>query len=128
VRSTSFFDIALGAVILCIAVGFVAYLRIQTGIGGFSAYPIRAEMAQVDSLKDGSDVRISGVKVGTITGLSLKAGGYHVDVAMDIRQGIPIPVDSQLSVTSGVMSSPYLNIRPGRSKTVVAPGAMLHAS
>lgn len=127
-RNTSFFDLALGAAILCVAVGFLAYMRIQTGIGGFSAYPLKAEMARVDSLKAGADVRISGVKVGTITGLALKPGGYRVAVGMDIRQGIPIPADSTLRVESGIMSSAYLNIRPGHSKAMLAPGALLKSS
>lgn len=124
-RGTSFLDLALGAAILCVAAGFLIFMRIQTGIGGFSAYPLTAEMKGVDSLKAGSDVRISGVKVGTITGLALKPGGYRVDVRMDIRQGIPVPVDSTLAVTSGIMSSAYLDIRPGHSKTMLPPGGVL---
>jgi len=127
-RSYSFLDLALGAAILCVAVGFLAYMRVQTGIGGFSAYPLKAEMGHVDSLKAGADVRISGVKVGTITSLALKPGGYRVDVGLTIRDGIPIPSDSTLGVGSGIMSSSYLNITPGHSKTMLRPGAILKAS
>jgi phospholipid/cholesterol/gamma-HCH transport system substrate-binding protein len=126
-RSHSFFDLALGAGILCVAIGFLAYMRVQTGIGSLSSYPLNAQMRQVDTLKTGADVRISGVKVGTITGLALKQG-YRVDVSMDIRQGIPIPIDSSLAVGSGIMSSSYLSIRPGHSKKMLAPGATLRAS
>jgi phospholipid/cholesterol/gamma-HCH transport system substrate-binding protein len=126
-RNHSLFDFVLGAAILCVAVGFLAYMRLQTGIGGLSAYPLNAEMPRVDSLKPGADVRVSGVKVGTITGLALKPG-YRVNVSMDIRQGIPIPSDSKLAIGSGIMSSAYLDIRPGRSPRMLAPGATLHAS
>jgi len=126
-RNHSLFDFVLGAAILCVAVGFLAYMRLATGIGGLSAYPLNAEMHRVDSLKTGADVRVSGVKVGTITGLVLKPG-YRVNVSMDIRQGIPIPSDSKLAVSSGIMSSSYLDIRPGRSPKMLAPGATLHAS
>jgi len=127
-RNHSFFDLVLGAAILCVAVGFLVYMRLQTGIGGLSSYPLNAEMRRVDSLKAGADVRISGVKVGTITGLTLKHGGYRVDVSMNIRQGIPIPSDSTLAVNSGIMSSSYLNIRPGHSGKMLMPGATLHSS
>ena len=127
-RNHSLFDFALGAAILCVAVGFLAYMRLATGIGGLSAYPLNAEMRQVDSLKTGADVRVSGVKVGTITGLALKEGGYRVEVSMDIRQGIPIPSDSTLAISSGIMSSSYLDIRPGRSGKALAPGATLRSS
>jgi phospholipid/cholesterol/gamma-HCH transport system substrate-binding protein len=131
-RNQSFFDIALGAAILVVAVGFLAYMRTQTGIGSLSSYALNAQMSRADSLKAGADVRISGVKVGTITGLSLQTanrpGGYRVDVSMNIRQGIPIPSDSTLRVSSGIMSSSYLDIRPGHSKSMLAPGATLHAS
>jgi phospholipid/cholesterol/gamma-HCH transport system substrate-binding protein len=127
-RNHSFFDLALGAAILLVAVGFLAYMRTQTGIGGLSSYPLNAEMQRADSLKAGADVRISGVKVGTITGLALKEGGYRVEVSMDIRQGIPIPSDSTLAISSGIMSSSYLDIRPGRSGKALAPGATLRSS
>jgi phospholipid/cholesterol/gamma-HCH transport system substrate-binding protein len=127
-RNHSFFDLALGAAILLVAVGFLAYMRTQTGIGGLSSYPLNAEMQRADSLKAGADVRISGVKVGTITGLALKEGGYRVEVSMDIRQGIPIPSDSTLAISSGIMSSSYLDIRPGRSGKPLAPGATLRSS
>lgn len=126
-RNHNYFDLALGAAILIVAVGFLAYMRIQTGIGGFSAYALNAEMKQVDSLKAGADVRISGVKVGTITGLALKPG-FRVAVSMSIRDGIPIPADSTLGVGSGIMSSSYLDIRPGHSGTMLAPGATLRSS
>ena len=86
------------------------------------------EKALRESLKTGADVRVSGVKVGTITGLVLKPGGYRVNVSLDIRQGIPIPSDSKLAVSSGIMSSSYLDIRPGHSRKMLAPGATLHAS
>jgi phospholipid/cholesterol/gamma-HCH transport system substrate-binding protein len=127
-RNHSLFDLALGAAILCVAVGFLVYMRVETGIGGFSAYRLNAEMHSVDSLKPGTDVRVSGVKVGTITALALKPGGHRVTVSMDIRQGIPIPSDSKLAISSGIMSSSYLEIRPGHSGTMLAPGATLHAS
>lgn len=131
-RNHSFFDLVLGAAILCVAVGFLAYMRLQTGIGGLSSYPLNAEMRRADSLKAGADVRISGVKVGTITGMTLKPalkpGDYRVDVSMDIRQGIPIPSDSTLAISSGIMSSSYLDIRPGRSGKMLAPGATLRPS
>jgi phospholipid/cholesterol/gamma-HCH transport system substrate-binding protein len=130
-RNHSVFDIALGAAILVVAVGFLVYMRMQTGIGGLSSYALNAQMSRSDSLKAGADVRISGVKVGTVTGLSLHAagrpGGYRVDVSMNIRQGIPIPSDSTLQISSGIMSSSYLDIRPGRSGKMLAPGATLRA-
>lgn len=124
-RHNLFESILSAAVVLC-ATGFLIFLRLQTGIGGFSSYDMNAELARADGLTVGTDVRIAGVKIGRITNLSLEPRTYHVQMRMEIRNGVSIPVDSHISISGGTMSSPYLSINPGRDKLAIPPGGTLH--
>ncbi len=123
-RNTGF-ETVLSAAVILLAVGFFAFMRWQTGSGSFSSYRINADMARADQLGVGTDVRLAGVVIGKIAGLTLKPKTYHVNVELDIRSGLPIPKDSRLGVSGGTMSSPYLSISPGRDKEYVPPGGTL---
>src|SRR6185437_2753669 len=104
------FETCLSALIALFAAGFLLFVRWQTGIGSLSSYQVEALMRQADSLAVGTDVKIAGVKVGRITQLAFEPKSYRVKMTMDIRSGVRIPADSHLSVSSGMMSSPYLTI------------------
>jgi phospholipid/cholesterol/gamma-HCH transport system substrate-binding protein len=119
------FETLLSAAIALFAIGFLALLRWQTGTGSLSSYEMGAILARADGLSVGTDVKIAGVKVGRIADLSLEPRKYGVRLRLEIKSDIPIPEDSRLSVTSGIMSSPYLTISPGQSGKKVAPGGTL---
>lgn len=121
------FETILSALIALFAVGFLVFVRLQTGIGSLSSYDMSAIMTQADGISDGSDVKIGGVTIGRITGLALEPKTYRVKVQMEIRSGVRIPADSRLSVTSALMRSPYLTITPGHSKKTISPGDTLAA-
>ena len=121
------FETVLSAAIALFAVGFLMLVRWQTGIGSLSSYDMNAILARADGLTVGTDVKIAGVKVGRIADLSLEPKNYGVRLQLEIKSDVPIPADSHLSVTSGVMSSPYLTINPGHSSKMVGPGGTLAA-
>lgn len=119
------FETILSGLIALFAVGFLVFLRWETGIGSLSSYEMSAIMAHADGIKDGTDVKIGGVTIGRIIGLALEPKTYRVKVQMEIRSGVRIPADSRLSVSGALMSSPYLTISPGHSKNSISPGGTL---
>lgn len=121
------FESFLSAAVVLVAVTFFAFMRLQTGTGSLSAYQITAILPQADGLSAGTDVRIAGVKIGTVTALRLEPRTYRVAMTMDIRTDVKIPVDSTLSTTSGTMSSNYLTINPGRDRRSVPPNGILQS-
>jgi phospholipid/cholesterol/gamma-HCH transport system substrate-binding protein len=121
----SFFETCLSALIALFAVGFLLFMRWQTGIGSLSSYQVGAMLRQADSLAIGTDVKIAGVKVGRITELAFEPKSYRVRMTMDIRSDVHIPADSRLSVSGGMMSSPYLTIAPGHSNKMIDSGGTL---
>ena len=121
----NFFDLVAGALVILVAVAFLAFMRWQTGTGGLSVYPMSIELARADQLNIGTDVRIAGVTVGKITSLSLEPRSYKVKAGLYIKAGIAIPIDSRVNVTGAVMSNPYVSIEPGHSPKTVPVGGTL---
>ncbi len=121
------FETLLSAAVIALGVGFLVFLLWQTGTGSLQSYAMNARVKNADGIKAGTDVRIGGVKVGTVESLVLDRKSFLVDLRLSIREDIKVPVDSQLGVGSGMLSSAALSITPGRAKDVVPPGGLLVA-
>jgi phospholipid/cholesterol/gamma-HCH transport system substrate-binding protein len=116
----------VGALVLLIAGVFAWFAYTTTGLGGRQGYEVGAQFAQVGSLSTGSDVRLSGVKVGTVTALALDPKSFLADVRFSVARSIEIPDDSVAQITSeGLLGSQFLNVVPGGSDTMVKPGGRL---
>lgn len=109
------FETLLSAAVIAIALAFGGFMAWQTGTGHFGSYGLRARMDNAAGLRVGSDVRISGVKVGRISALALDAQRKAV-VTMQVRDDLALPVDSTAAVGASVMSDPALIITPGRAR------------
>lgn len=115
----------IGAVVVAVAVLFLVFAYKSTG-GNLSGYEITARLAKVDGLGIGTDVRISGIKVGTVSDLTLDPKNYLVTVHMDIHNDIKIPTDSSMIINSaGILGSSYLSITPGGDDTMLAAGGQI---
>ncbi len=115
----------IGAAVIAIAVIFVVYTYRSTGTADMSGYELTAKLARVDGLAVGTDVRLAGLKVGTIRNLSLDPT-YMIKVDMDIHKDVKVPDDSSLVVTSaGLLSGSYLSIAPGGSDKMLPPGGQI---
>jgi phospholipid/cholesterol/gamma-HCH transport system substrate-binding protein len=115
----------IGAAVIAIAVIFVVYAYRSTGTGDMTGYELTAKLSRVDGLAVGTDVRLAGLKVGTIRSMKLDPS-YLITVDMDIQKDVKVPDDSSLVVTSaGLLSSPYLSIAPGGSDKMLPPGGQI---
>ena len=116
----------VGALVLLIAGAFAWFAYTTTGFGGGNGYEIVASFDRVGSLGTGSDVRVSGVKVGTVTALALDPKTFLADVRFSVGRTVEIPDDSVAQITSeGLLGSQFLNVVPGASDTMVKPGGRL---
>lgn len=113
----------IGALVVLVAVGFLAFTYMRTGTGSLSGYEINARLPKVDGLGVGTDVRLAGVKIGSVTDLVLDPKTYLVTVHMNVRSDIQIPSDSSVLVTSsGILGSSYLSITPGGEDKMMKAG------
>jgi phospholipid/cholesterol/gamma-HCH transport system substrate-binding protein len=124
------FETMLSAAVVLLAAGFFAFLLWQTGTGSLSSYELAARLHSADGIKPGADVKLAGVKIGSVESLTLvkDAKRYGVDVKLAIRQDIQLPEDSRMVIGGGMLSSTTLSVAPGRSKTMAQPGGTLRGS
>jgi len=120
-------ETVMGAVVLVVAAVFLffAYTTSQVrAVGG--GYPVSANFTRVEGLRDGGDVRISGIRVGSIVSQSLDPQSYEAIVKMEIDSSIKLPSDSVATIaSSGLLGDKYLSIVPGVEDEFIKPGGRI---
>lgn len=113
----------IGAVVLAAAGAFLAFAYTNTDMGSVRGYEISARFNRVDGLTIGSDVRLSGIKVGTVVKQDLDKNTYQAIVHMTIDNSVKLPEDTFARITSeGLLGSNYLSLDPGGSDVFLKPG------
>jgi phospholipid/cholesterol/gamma-HCH transport system substrate-binding protein len=80
----------------------------------------------VDGLSTGSDVRMSGIKVGTVTSQELDPKNYRAILKISLDEDIDLPDDSSAKITSSsLLGSNYLQLTPGGSEDMLADGGTI---
>jgi phospholipid/cholesterol/gamma-HCH transport system substrate-binding protein len=127
-KQNNFFEVLLSAAVIVVAVSFLAYTYTITGAARPSDYELKAEMTHADGLSIASDVRIGGIKVGSVSDLALDPKTYKARVRLRIRSDVQVPVNSTIGVASGGLSpGSYLAITPGTSNRTLTPGSAISA-
>ena len=116
-------ETVMGAVVLLIAFSFL-YLFITTAeVGTVQGYEVKATFTKVGGLQPGSDVRISGINVGTVTQRILDPETYRAVVTLTIKSGVKVPEDTVATIGSeGLFGGKYVLLKPGQSKKSLAAG------
>lgn len=120
-------EVIVGAAVLAAAAGFLWYVITTTGIGGGAAgYSINANFRSAEGVTVGTDVRLAGVSIGAVTGLSLNSETYRAETVISINKGVPIPDDSAAVIASeGLLGGTFVEIVPGGSLGMFADGALV---
>ena len=118
-------EVLVGAAVLAAAVGFVIYAAQSTGLSANTAtYDLKASFRSVEGIRLGSDVRLAGVKVGSITALDLNPETYFADATVSVQNGLQLPDDSAILISSeGLLGGNFIELVPGGSDTNLEPGA-----
>lgn len=113
----------IGAVVVAVAAFFLVFAYRTAGVANVGGYEVIAKFDRVDGLTIGSDVRMSGIKIGTIVGQSLDAQTYRAVVRFTVDSAIPLPDDSSAKIaSSGLLGPNYLSVEPGGSDDLIRPG------
>src|SRR5882762_6373656 len=119
----SIVETLIGAAVVAVAVLFLAFAYSSTGSGPVSGYEVLAKFNRADGVNVGSDVRLSGIKVGTVSKLSLDPKTYNAVVTIALARDVKLPDDSSIRITSeGLLGNQYLSIEPGSSMETIKPG------
>ncbi len=114
----------IGAVVIAVAAVFLAFAYSTAKVGGnMAGYQLNARFSSVDGLNVGADVRLSGIKIGSITAQRLDPQTFAAIVTMTISNDIKLPEDTAAKVAAaGLLGSNYLALEPGGSEKDLAPG------
>ena len=122
-------EAVMGAVVLAVAAFFLAFAYSTADIGTVDGYEITARFDRADGVGPGTEVRMSGVKVGAVTAMSLDPENYLALVRMTVRPDLRIPDDTAISVASdGLLGDSFLNLSPGGSDDMLAAGGEIEAT
>lgn len=117
-------EVFVGAVVLAVAAAFLIYIFQATSSGaGGSAYNIVASFRSAEGVTVGTDVRLAGVKIGTVSGIELDPVTYRAKTELAVSKSIQIPDDSAIVVASeGLLGGSFIEILPGGSPFNVEEG------
>ena len=118
-------EVLVGAGVLAAAVFFGVTLNAARGTtGGSDSYTLTASFRAADGVTAGTDVRLSGVKVGSVTAISLNPESFRADAVLNIRGDISLPDDSAAVIASeGLLGGNFVSIQPGGSPFDLERGA-----
>ncbi len=118
-------EVVTGAAVLAVAVGFFLYAGQITGFSnrdGLAHY--WASFRAVEGVSVGTDVRLAGVKVGSVTALELDPQTFRARTDFSVKSGIVLPEDTAVVIASeGLLGGTFVEILPGGSPFNLEPGA-----
>ncbi|MBL4813754.1 MAG: outer membrane lipid asymmetry maintenance protein MlaD [Rhodobacteraceae bacterium] len=119
-------EVVTGGVVLAVAVGFLAFAAQSTGFStgpGGDQIRLTASFRSAEGVSPGTDVRLAGVKIGTVTGMELNTVSYRADTTMTLGSLVPIPDDSSAIIASeGLLGGTFVEIVPGGSMSNFVDG------
>lgn len=126
--SSNRFETLVGAAVVALALGFLVYASKTAGIGGGGSggYTVIAEFDNAEGINVGTDVRLAGIKIGTVTGQNLNPENYMARIEMSLDPTIQLSDDTAAKVTSeGLLGGKFIALEPGGSDTKLAQGSVL---
>ena len=117
-------EVFVGGLVVVVAITFSIYISASwTRHGSSSDYPIYASFRSAEGISVGTDVRLAGVKVGSVERLELDGQTYQAKSILSIHREILIPDDSSLSIASeGLLGGNFVEVVPGASSEYLEPG------
>ncbi len=116
----------MGAVVLFVAAGFLFFFYRTTDIGPQTGYDLSARFSNIEGITSGSSVKISGVKVGQVTGFEIDPKSYQAVVHLNVNNDVKLPVDTAAIIASeGLLGGKFLSLQPGGDEDMLEPGSQI---
>jgi len=119
-------ETVMGAVVILAAALFLVFAYKTSQLRAVPGYQVTAEFARVDGIRQGSDVRIAGIKIGSVVGEDLDPKTFLATVRMSIDPSVNLPNDTVAEIiSSGLLGDKYMSLVPGGSDKVIPPGGKI---
>src|SRR5215469_8441909 len=119
-------ETVMGGVVLVVAALFLFFAYSTSQVRAVQGYPVTAQFDSITGIRDGSDVRIAGVKVGSIVSETLDPKTFLADVRMSIDPAYKLPDDTVAEIVSnGLLGDQQMALVPGGSEQMIPPGGQI---
>lgn len=116
----------MGIVVLVVAAFFVYFAYKVSDLQVVKGYEVTARFLKVGGLNVGSDVRINGIKVGTVVAQKLDTENYDAEIVMSLASDIKLPKDSVAAIVGdGLIGDKFIKIEPGHDKEMLQNGDII---
>jgi phospholipid/cholesterol/gamma-HCH transport system substrate-binding protein len=116
-------EVVVGAAVLLVAAGFLAYAVAHSGRSATAGYPLTAQFDHIDGLSVGADVRLAGVRVGRVTATKIDPQNFLAVVTLTVQDGLNLPKDSSAEIDSdSLLGGKYVSLSPGGDTATLKPG------
>lgn len=120
-------ETVLGGIVLLVAVGFLVFAFKSSGLSSDGGgYEVTAEFDNATGLSPGTDVRMAGVKIGTVVSQRLDPKTFFARVVMSIDSSIELPLDTSARIVpEGLLGGNFVELEPGGDTENIKPGGKL---
>ncbi len=120
------FEVIVGTFVLGCAIYFFFFSFSKSGISASSTYQISAKFDNIDGVNLGSDVKIAGVKIGSVTREIIDPKTYQAILTLGIDQAIKLPADSSAKIlSSGLLGGKYISLEIGSDEEILKNGSQI---
>ncbi|MBL4836815.1 MAG: outer membrane lipid asymmetry maintenance protein MlaD [Kordiimonadaceae bacterium] len=124
--SSNLVESLVGAIVLLVAGWFLLFAYERTDMANIDGYTLNARFDRIDGLDVGSDVRVAGIKVGTVVSSVLDTKSYQALVSFSIKSGIELPLDTAAAISSeSLLGGSYLTLLPGGEDDMLIDGDII---
>lgn len=112
----------MGGIVLILAAALLIFAYTSSKSSTVKGYPITAKFDRIDGLVAGTDVKMSGIKIGSISKVVLDPQTYLAVVTMTINPSVKLPEDTVAEVSSeGLLGGKFMALVPGGADKMLAP-------
>lgn len=112
--NNNYFEIIVGTFVLLAAILFLFSSLNSSKVSTADGYKLIAKFDNTDGIASGSDVKISGVKVGVVENQYLDEETFRGVLTLNIAGHVKLSEDSSVKIASeGLLGSKYIAISPG---------------
>ncbi|QCE33534.1 outer membrane lipid asymmetry maintenance protein MlaD [Acetobacteraceae bacterium] len=118
----NFWEIVTGFLLILIA-GLIAFTAFSSfHHRSLRHYSLSAVFPRVDGLEIGSDIRLAGVKVGTVQKIFIDPKTWQAHADFSLQKEILLPIDSNAIITSdSLLGGKYIALTPGAETKILQP-------
>lgn len=117
----------IGTAVVVIAAAFFLYAYQASDRGSAAgSYRISAEFDNAEGVSVGTDVRVAGVKIGSVVGFTLNPDNFQANVVMELDPKLKLTEDATAKVTAeGLLGSKFISLEQGGAETILAEGGVI---